>query len=144
MARLAQALARENDGAAAVEFALLVPLTVLVIMAIFHLCAVLYATAALHFSVEQASRCAATSQLNTNAACGTTQATATAYAQQLYQGPGVGGTYAALEDTTRYCRQISVTGAAYVISLGFVNVNIPLSAQACFPELNNGSTWAVS
>lgn len=138
------ALAREEGGSAAAEFALLIPATILLVMAIFHLCAVLYATANLHWAVEQASRCAATSQLNTNTPCGTTQATATAYAQQIYRGPGVGGTYGSLDDTTHNCRQINLTGAAYAISLGFVNANIPLSAQACFPVAPGGPSWPAS
>ena len=135
------AIARDERGSAAAEFALLIPVTVLLLLAVFHLCAVVYASANLHYSVEQAARCAATSQLNTNAACGTTQATATAYAQGLYRGPGIGGTYGSTDDTADNCRQINVTGANYVIALGFVNVTIPLSAQACFPVPPGGAAW---
>ena len=144
MKGIARAIARDQRGAAAVEFALLIPATVLLLLAVFHLCAVLYATADLHYSVEQAARCAATSQLNTNTACGTTQATAKTYAQGLYQGPGVGGTYGASDDATNNCRRINVTGARYVIALGFVNVTIPLSAQACFPVPPGGAAWPTS
>jgi Flp pilus assembly protein TadG len=144
MKRFARAMAWDERGAAAAEFALLIPATVLLVLAIFHLCAVLYATVNLHFTVQQAARCAATSQLNTNAACGTTQATATAYAQRLYQGPGVGGTYGSTDDATDNCRQIKVTNARYVIALGFVNLTIPLGAQACFPVPPGGAAWPTS
>jgi Flp pilus assembly protein TadG len=141
MKRLLRAAAPDERGSAAAEFALLIPVTVVVLLAIFNLCAVLYASADLHFAVEQASRCAATSQVNTNTSCGTTQATAVTYAQGLYTGPGVGGTYGSLDDTTNNCRQINVTGAVYKISLGFVNVSIPLSAQSCFPVMSGGTAW---
>jgi Flp pilus assembly protein TadG len=144
MKGITRAITLEERGSAAAEFALLIPATVLLLMAVFHLCAVVFATADLHFAVEQASRCAATSQLNTNTACGTTQATATAYAQGIYRGPGVGGTYGSSDDTTNNCRQINVTGAQYVIALGFVNVTIPLSAQACFPVPPGGAAWPTS
>jgi Flp pilus assembly protein TadG len=135
------ALARDESGSAAAEFALLIPVTIVVVLGIFHLCAALYASADLHYTVEQASRCAATSQVNTSTPCGASQATATTYAARIYSGPGVGGTYGSLDDTTNNCRQINVTGANYRISLGFVNVNIPLSAQSCFPVMSGGASW---
>jgi len=144
MKRIARAMAGDERGAAAAEFALLIPMTVLLVLAIFHLCAAVYASANLHFTVEQAARCAATSQLNTNAACGTTQATATAYAQRIYRGPGVGGTYGSVDDTTDSCRQIKVTNARYVIALGFVNLTIPMAAQSCFPVPPGGAAWPTS
>jgi Flp pilus assembly protein TadG len=144
MTGILRAVVRDERGAAAAEFALLIPLTVLVVLAIFHLCAVLYAAANLHFTVEQAARCAATAQLNANAPCGVTQATATTYAQGIYRGPGVGGTYAAADDTADNCRRISVSDARYVIALGVVNLTIPLSAQSCFPVQPGGAAWAAS
>ena len=144
MTRPPRSIVRDEAGSAAVEFALLIPVTIVLVLAIFHLCAALYATANLHFAVEQASRCAATSQQNTNTACGVSQATAKAYAQGLYKGPGVGGTYASADDTANNCRKIEVTGAAYGVSLGFVSMNIPLSAQSCFPVTPGGAAWPLT
>lgn len=141
MKGILRGMASEESGSSAVEFALLIPVTILVVFTIVQFGAVLFATANLHWSVEQAARCAATSQLNTNAPCGTTQATAVAYASRIYQGPPIGGTPTALDDTAHGCRQIAVPDAHYNVTMGPVQLNIPLSAQSCFPVLDNGTPW---
>jgi hypothetical protein len=51
----------------------------------------------------------------------------------MYQGPNIGLTSSSFTATTgTHCRQVSGSGT-YPIRTGFVNLNVPISAQACFP-----------
>jgi Flp pilus assembly protein TadG len=135
--------ARDEQGSAAVEFALLVPVTLLLLLGIFHLCFVTYAAGSLHWAVEQAARCASVGQRNTGLSCGTSISSVQTYARSIYQGPLVSPTFTASEvtsATTGYCRQVTGSGT-YRIILGFVNVDVPVNATACFPEANTGTPW---
>jgi Flp pilus assembly protein TadG len=135
---------RDEQGAAAVEFAMVVPVTVLLLLTIFHLSFAVYATSSLHWAVEQTARCAAVGQLNSGLSCGTTKSSAQTYAASIYHGPLVSPTFVAAEvtdSTSGYCRQVSGSGT-YRIRLGVVNIDVPVSAQACFPEQNTGTGWS--
>jgi len=143
MARL-ESYSMDERGAAAVEFALVVPVAMTVLFAVFHLCFVTYAANSLHWAVEQAARCAAVGQINTGLSCGTTRATTQTYAASLYQGPLVNPMFTASEvtdSTTGYCRQVYGSGT-YRIILGVVNVDVPVNATACFPEQTGGTAWS--
>lgn len=138
--------ANDEAGAAAVEFAMVVPVAMLLLLVVFHLCFVTYATSSLHWAVEQAARCAGVGQQNTGVACSTSTTTGPTktdvqnYAAAIYKGPLVNPQFVASEGGTAsagYCRQVSGSGT-YRIILGFVNVDIPVSAKACFPET---SAW---
>jgi len=139
---------RDQRGSAAAEFALLLPVFALLVLGIFHFCALVYASSSLHWAVEQAARCAAVSRLNTGLSCGTTTSTTEAYALQIYKGPNIGlsaGSFTAQAVTDangNTCRQVSGTGT-YRIQTGLVNVDVPLSASACFPAATT-PTWAAS
>jgi Flp pilus assembly protein TadG len=139
-----------EQGAAAVEFALIIPVATMVLFAIFHLCFVTYATNSLHWAVEQAARCASIGQQNTGVACSTSTTTGPSerdvqnYAAALYNGPLANVQFVASEvtdTTTGYCRQVAGTGN-YRIVVAFVNVNVPISAKSCFPETNAGPAWS--
>jgi len=130
--------ARDEQGSAAVEFALLVPVTLVLLLGIFHLCFVTYAAGSLHWAVEQAARCASVGQRNTGLPCGTSIASVKAYAASIYQGPLVNLDFQPRD--MGYCRRVYGEGT-YKIILGFVNVDVPVSATACFPEGNTGAPW---
>lgn len=123
---------RQDRGSSAVEFALVFPVMAILVFGIFHLCFLVYAAAGLHWAVEQAARCAAVSQKNTGLSCQHPSNTQT-YALSVYQGPNIGlssGSFTATTGTN--CRQVSGAGT-YPIRTGFVNLNVPISARACFP-----------
>jgi hypothetical protein len=88
--------------------------------------------------VEQAARCASVGQQNTGLSCGTTKASVQTYAASIYQGPLVNPSFTASENTTTgNCREVDGSGT-YRIMLGFVNVDVPVTATACFPEATTG------
>lgn len=139
---------RDEQGAAAVEFAMVVPVTVLLLLAIFHLCFAVYATSTLHWAAEQTARCASVAQLNTGLSCGTAQPAARTYAAAIYHGPLVNlsfQTQEIMDNTSGWCRQVSGSGT-YRIVLGVVNIDVPVSATSCFPEQNvdGSATWPTS
>jgi Flp pilus assembly protein TadG len=138
------AYGRDERGSAAVEFAMVVPVMLIMLLGIFHMCFVTYATASLHWTVEQAARCAAIGQQNTGLSCGTSESSVQTYASTIYKGPLVSPSFIATEvtdSTTGYCRKVAGTGT-YRIILGFVNVDVPVSATACFPEQKGGAAWS--
>jgi Flp pilus assembly protein TadG len=142
--------ARDEQGAAAVEFALVIPVAMLLLMAIFHMCFMSYATGSLHWTVEQAARCASVGQQNTGVSCSTNTTTGPSigdvqnYAASLYKGPLTGVQFLADEvsdATTGYCRRVTGTGNYRIVAL-FVNFTVPISATACFPETKPITAWS--
>lgn len=132
-----------QSGSAAAEFGLLLPALLILAFGIFHLCYAVYAASNLHWAVEQSARCAAMSQQNTGLSCGTGQSETTTYAQGLYSGPKLNSlTFASADDTADGCRKVSGSGS-YHIPLGFLSVDVPMSAKACYPVAPS-PTWAAS
>jgi hypothetical protein len=73
---------RSNCGATAVEFALIAPALVTVVVGTFYLCMALYLVASMHFAVEDGARCASVNSTT----CGSAGAIVT-YTQSRYFGP---------------------------------------------------------
>jgi Flp pilus assembly protein TadG len=115
----------DNSGATAVEFAIVAPAFVGLIIATLYLCMGLFLIGSLHFAVEDAARCA-----SVNTATCSDSSSITSYAQSRYFGPSSSPifTYASAS-----CGN-SVTGTVnYVANLYWRSVTIPISATACFP-----------
>jgi hypothetical protein len=116
---------RERGGAAAVEFAMTVPILLTVMLGIFEFGRMLWAQNALHYAVEQAARCATIDV----ATCGNPGDTQT-YASTVsaYTFPP-----SAFSVTTPSCgNQVSASYAfPFVVSL--FGTGPTLTAQACFP-----------
>ena len=122
---------------------MILPALLILSLGVFHLCYAVYAASCLHWAAEQTARCAAMSQQNTGTTCGTTIATAQTYATGLYRGPKLSAlTFTGTDDTTNGCRRMQGSGT-YRIATGFVNVDVPISAKACFPVAPT-PTWPVS
>jgi Flp pilus assembly protein TadG len=119
---LAQAF--DDRGTSAVEFAIIGPIFIALVVATFHLCIGLYAVASLNFAVEEGARCAS---VNTTV-CSNAGKIIT-YTQGRYSGPAISPsfTYAAAS-----CGNSVSASATYVANIG-VTVTVPLSASSCFP-----------
>ena len=116
-----------NDvrGTAAVEFALVAPVFVGLVVGTFYVCLCLFLTGSLHYAVEQAARCAS---VNTTVCSSSTAITT--YAPNNSFGPGGAPnfTYAAAA-----CGNSVTATMNYVLDVGLRRFTIPVSATACFP-----------
>ena len=116
-----------NDarGTAAVEFALVAPAFIMLVVGAFYLCLCLFLTGSLHYAVEQAARCASVK----TTIC-TDSSSIVSYAQSNYFGPGgqPSFNYAAAA-----CGKSVSASMNYVLSIGIRQFTIPVSATACFP-----------
>ena len=115
---------KDRAGATAVEFALVLPAFVSLIVG--GLCAgqLAFAVSGLQFAVQEGARCAAVK----TTVC-TSGASTISYAAAQYQGPAIAPsfTYAA----SGCGHTVSATGS-YVFMIP-VTVSLPLTATACFP-----------
>ena len=114
-----------QDGTTAVEFAIIAPVFILLIIGTIGLCFALFLVGSLHFAVEDGARCASVK----TTIC--TDATSTiAYTQSRYMGPNVSPTftYAAAA-----CGNSVSASISYSMNVGFRTFVIPISATACFP-----------
>ena len=114
----------DERGTTAVEFAIVGPLFIALVIGILYLCLALFVVGSLHYAVEEGARCASVR----TAVCSET--TTVSYAQSRYFGPS-SPTF--IYDANAPCGK-SVTGSInYVVDLGLKQVTIPLAATACFP-----------
>jgi Flp pilus assembly protein TadG len=124
--RLALALWRERTGATAIEFALVMPLVLMVMIGGINLCLVAYTIAGLHYATEAASRCASLDATT----CGTS-ATVNTYAKNRFIN--VSGATPTFTLASASCGFKVTASMTYPLNLGVRAVNLPLSSQACMP-----------
>jgi Flp pilus assembly pilin Flp len=120
-----KSLSRDRHGTTAVEFAIVAPVFIAMLMGTLALCVALFLIGSLHFAVEDGARCASVK----STICADAASTV-AYTQSRYFGPNVSPSfvYAAAA-----CGN-SVTGSIrYSMDVGFRTFVIPISATACFP-----------
>ena len=123
MRTLLARLRREEKGAAAVEFVLiLIPMVMLTLGAI-NLSLMVYTVATLNYAAEDAARCLSVKKTT----C--TTASVNTYAQARYTGPGA----ATFTGTSAACGNRVVGTVDYVFTTGLTSTIIPLSSQACYP-----------
>jgi Flp pilus assembly protein TadG len=122
---LLRSIRRNQDGTTAVEFAIIAPVFILLIIGTIALCFALFLVGSLHFAVEDGARCASVK----TTIC-SDPATTIAYAQSRYLGPNVSPTFTY---AAAVCGN-SVSGSVtYSMNVGFRTFVIPISATACFP-----------
>jgi Flp pilus assembly protein TadG len=113
-----------NGGAAALEFAIVLPALAALLIGGLYAGLVVYSAAGLHTAVEEAARC-----YSVNAAqCGTSSAAQT-YAQTQYYGIH-NPTFSASIQTCGHQVTASVTVPLTAV---VVNLDVPLTATSCFP-----------
>ena len=117
---------RQDSGGAAVEFAMVAPAFVCLIVGCMYAATLMSTVASLHYAVEAGARCASV----TSDVCSDATST-TSFTQAHYQGPSL--INAQFNYSASGCGH-TVTGTASVtLDLGVSRTNIPVSASACFP-----------
>lgn len=124
-ARRSRRALADRSGTAAVEFAMVLPAFVVLIVGAIWTAQLLYAASSLRYAVEAAARCAA---VNTTTC--TSNATTQTYASGKYYGPvSPAPTFVA---SSAACGQ-NVTGSlTFTLNTGVTSISVPLSASACF------------
>jgi Flp pilus assembly protein TadG len=115
---------RNEQGGVAMEYALVLP--VFITLVVGTLCAgnLLFAANSLHYAVEDAARCAAVK----TGVCTDGSSTVT-YATSRYSGPST----PAFTYSTAGCGHTVNATTSYPLYLATFTFNVPLSASACYP-----------
>jgi Flp pilus assembly protein TadG len=124
-----KSLRLNEQGTTAVEFAIVAPVFIALLVGTLALCVALFLIGSLHFAVEEGARCAsvkAACQVNGIADAALTQT----YTQNHYFGPSVSPTftYAAAA-----CGNSVSASISYSMNVGFRTFTVPISAASCFP-----------
>jgi len=125
--RRRSSLFSDRRGATAVEFALILPPFLLLLLGVVEFGRALWTQSALHFAVEEAARCATVDATN----CATATQVKTF---AVSRAAGVGLTNAVFTLTTPACgNQVS---ASYPFPFVLANMfpNVTLTARSCFPK----------
>ena len=108
-----------------VEFAILVPVFIVMTVGLINLALMMFTISSLHYATEQAARCASVQ----TTVC-TSASTTTANATSHYYGPNVSPVFTYADAACGH----QVTGTVtYTLSTGVKDFTVPLSASACFP-----------
>lgn len=116
---------RDDRGATAVEFALVAPAAVMLLVGIMSLSLMLFSVGNMHFAVEAAARCASAIP----SVC-SSPAAVVAYANSRYSGALITPvfTYASAA-----CGNQVSASITYTFDVGMFQQSVPLSATSCFP-----------
>ncbi len=131
--RLVPRFLRQQGGAEAAEFALVLPLLAGLTIGVMEMLLVLFANTALHFAVDDAARC-----MSVNTLICTDAASTQVYAASHYTGPPISPVFTAAaarcgDPTTGPTGSlVSATGQWRINAIVF-RMTVPLSARACFP-----------
>lgn len=115
---------RDEHGGSVVEFALVLPIFLMLLLGTIHAALLMFAVSSLHYAVEEAARCSAVNAVD----CATSVATA-AFAEAQYRGPDVDAQFVAADAACG--REVRVTGS-FVLHAGVGHWNVPVAARACF------------
>ena len=114
----------DDCGTTAVEFAILSPVFLGMVIGILGLGLFLFVIGGLHYAVEAAARCASVR----TTVCSDSTSTI-AYAKSQYVAPGS----PTFTPTDAACGKSVSASLSYTARLGLQQVTIPFSATACFP-----------
>jgi Flp pilus assembly protein TadG len=122
---LVKSLRLNDQGTTAVEFAIVAPVLIALLVGTIALCVGLFLIGSLHYAVEEGARCASVKTTICSDA-----ATTVTYAENHYFGPNVSPTftYAAAA-----CGNSVSASINYSMNVGFKTFVVPISATACFP-----------
>jgi hypothetical protein len=117
---------KDERGTTAIEFAIVGPLFIFLLIGIFYLCMCLSVVAGMHYAVEEGARCASVR----TTVCSDKPTTLT-YTQSHYFGPS--GLPAFAYDPAAACGHSVRASIDYVVDLGLKRITVPITAAACFP-----------
>jgi len=120
-----KSLCLDRQGTTAVEFAIVAPVFIMLLIGTMAFCVALFLIGSLHFAVEDGARCASVK----TTIC-SDSATTVAYTQSRYFGPDVSPTFTY---ATAACGNSVSASISYSMDVGFRTFTIPISATACFP-----------
>jgi Flp pilus assembly pilin Flp len=123
---LLKSLRRNQQGTTAVEFGIIAPVLIALLVGTMGLCVALFLIGSLHFAVEDGARCA--SVKTTICSDGPTTV---AYTQSRYFGPG--GVTPTFTYAAAACGNSVSASITYSVNVLFKTLVIPISATACFP-----------
>jgi Flp pilus assembly protein TadG len=115
----------DQQGTTAVEFAIIAPVFIALLIGTIALSIGLFLIGSLHFAVEDGARCASVKTTICSDA-----ATTVAYTQSRYYGPDVSPTFTY---ATAACGNSVSASINYSMNVGFKTFVVPISATACFP-----------
>jgi Flp pilus assembly protein TadG len=116
----------DERGTTVVEFAIVAPVFLLLVVGMLFMSIGLFTVGSLHYAVEEGARCASVK----TTVC-TDAATTIAYTKSHYFGPGTSPTFTYAAATA--CGPSVSASLNYVMDLGIKQLTIPVSATACFP-----------
>ena len=126
MRELHKNITNDERGTTAIEFAIVGPVFIMLLIGILYLCMCLAVVGSMHFAVEEGARCASVK----TTVC-TDQSSTVSYTQNHYFGPGTLPTFT--YNAAAACGH-SVTGTIkYVLDVGLKQFTVPVTASACFP-----------
>lgn len=126
----------DRHGTTAVEFAIVAPVFIVLIIGTLYLCMGLSVAASMHYAVEAGARCASVSktlvQMSGTTALCSDDASTRSYTQNHYYGPSSMPTF--VPNSNASCGNEVKGTISYVIDLGLKRITVPISAKACFPD----------
>lgn len=128
IARAARSAWRNDSGATAAEFALVVPTFLLLVFGTINVGMAMAAVTQMHFAAQKAARC-----LSTDVTATCTTANIDTYAKGFYSGPGMNSlTFSASAPACG--SKVTATGS-YNLVTGFDSTALTISANACYPKI---------
>jgi Flp pilus assembly protein TadG len=126
--RIARGLRRDDSGATAAEFALVVPTFLLLVFGTINVGMAMAAVTQMHFAAQKAARC-----LSTDVTATCTTANIDTYAKGFYDGPGMNSL--SFSASAPACgNKVHGTGS-YELVTGFSKTAITIGATACYPKI---------
>jgi hypothetical protein len=117
---------RDDKGTTAIEFAIVGPIFIFLVIGIAFLCMGLAVAGSMHFAVEEGARCASVRKT----VC-SDESTTIAYTKAHYFGPAGVPTFT--YNSTAACGHSVTASVNYVVDMGLKKVSVPITAAACFP-----------
>ena len=114
-----------EQGTAAVEFAIVGPIFLSLTVGMIYVCMLLFSMASMQYAVEEGARCA-----SVRTTICTSNATTVTHTQNAYYGPLISPTFTS---TTTACGHQVHGTASFTLNTGLRTISVPMVANSCFP-----------